>query len=422
MSLWRYTAVDLRGTRRARRSGEHAGDTAVEVRAALRRIGLQVIDLRPLRKARAVRGAGGAWKLPRLLGGYARGYLRKRRRQERAELYDSLGTMLASGVPMLEAVETVIGSTRRRRSALRLMLLQVRDDLRSGLSLGDAVARHPSWFEPGEVAMVKASQVSGTLPEVLRSLSARHERSGELTHRLIGALAYPALVSLVGLGVVVFLSVKTLPNLVAILENSRIETPALTASVMGFGRLLAGQWWAILLALVLVMVIAAVAADLAGRAGIHPPSWLRRLSPKVLRRLAVARVSLQLAELLRTGVPMVDALRVLAPTTSGLVGGLRRRLVEAADSVEQGHELSGALSDEHWFDPEFRRLLDIGQASGELEVLLERIGQRYARQSNRLIDRLTALLEPCVLLILATLVGTVVMAAVLPLLRLQEIL
>ena len=96
--------------------------------------------------------------------------------------------------------------------------------------------------------------------------------------------------------------------------------------------------------------------------------------------------------------------------------------MSAADRVERGEELAEAMDDEIWFDAEFRRLLAIGQSTGELDSLLERIGQRYARQAKRLIDRLAALLEPCVILTLAVLVGLVVMAAILPLLRLQEVL
>ena len=149
------------------------------------------------------------------------------------------------------------------------------------------------------------------------------------------------------------------------------------------------------------------------------PLWLRRWSPHVLRKLAVARLSIQLAELLRTGVPMVDALRVVAPTTPGVT--LRRRLLEAADRVERGEDIAAALDDEHWFDGEFQRLLQIGQTSGELDTLLDRLGHRYARQANRMIDRLATLLEPAVILTLAVLVGLVVMAAILPLLRLQEV-
>ena len=269
--------------------------------------------------------------------------------------------------------------------------------------------------------MVQAGQHSGTLPEVLTALSERHQRSSQLAHKLTGALAYPSIVAVVGLGVAVFLSVKTLPSLTQILTDSSIPTPVLTKQVMAFGQFIAGAWLAIALGLAAAFMVVMIVAGLAAERGFQPPSWLRRLHPKVLRRMAVGRLSLHLAELLRTGVPMVEALRVLSPATSG-GGGLRRRLLAAADRVEAGEELSAALDDEHWFDPEFCRLLDIGQASGELEVLLERIGHRYARQAERLIDRLITLLEPCVILMLAVLVGVVVMAAVLPLLRLQEVL
>ena len=444
MTVWRYTAVEiqsaggsggvggsegLRGSdRRARRAGELACDCAADVRAALRRIGLQVIDLRPVRSSRSGRlshaGRLSWWhEARRSLLGSAQRYFRGRRQHQRAELYDSLATMLSSGLPLLEAVGTVIGTTKRktsfRGSALRSMLVNIREQLRSGSSLAQAMSEHPSWYEGSEIAMVQAGQHSGTLPEVLRSVAQRHERSGELSHKLISALAYPSIVAMVGLGVVVFLSTKTLPDLTQVLADADIETPALTAKVMAFGQFLAGYWLAIVLILFGLIAMVVVAAGAAARGGVELPRWLRGLSPKVLRRMAVARLALQLAQLLRSGVPMVEALRVLAPTATGHLG---RRLLDAADHVERGEEVSAALDDDHWFDPEFRRLLEIGQASGELDVLLERIGHRYARQANRLIDRLATLLEPCVILTLAVLVGMVVMSAVLPLLRMQEVL
>ena len=226
--------------------------------------------------------------------------------------------------------------------------------------------------------------------------------------------------TLIGLGVVIFLSVRTLPQLVQILTDAGIPTPALTARVMGFGSFLYHWWPAIGVGLVVLILMATVLRDMAARRGIEPPRWVRALSPSVLRRMAVARVSLQLSELVRTGVPVVDALRVIAPTSAS--GALRQRLMAAADRAERGEELSAALDDERWFDAEFRRLLDIGQATGELETLLQRIGERYARQARGLIDRLATVLEPAVILVLATMVGTVVIAALLPLLRIREIL
>lgn len=441
MTVWRYTAVPLqRAAQVSARRGELAGESAAEVRASLRRIGLQVIDLRPLRRRAPDPVTENQLAWLRELHGSIRssleGYFRGRRRHERAELYDALGTMLDSGLPLLEAVDTIIGSTKRRRSAVRSMLVQVREQLRGGSSLAQAITAHRSWFDASEVAMIEAGQLSGTLTRVLRALTERHERSGELSNKLISALAYPTIVAMVGLGVVIFLSVKTLPDLTQILTHAGIETPALTAKIMALGQFLAGHWLALIVLAVCVLGGWTVLSGLTARRQIRWPDRLRRLYPKVLRRIAVARVSLQLAELLRAGVPVVDALRVLAPTSSGGGprsggdsrsgggggGSLARQLHTAADRVERGDELAAALDDEHWFDGEFRQLLAIGQATGELDSLLERIGRRYARQAERLIDRLAALLEPSVILTLAVLVGLVVMAAILPLLRLQEVL
>ncbi len=426
MTLFRYAAVPVNGAPGgALQRGELAGETAAEVRAALRRVGLQVVDLRPSRrKATAVPGTPrtGAAALRAVSGAIAetlQSHLRRRRQQHRAELYDGLATMLGSGLPLLEAFDSVVRSIRSKRSGLRSMLVEVREGLRSGDSLAHAMRTHPGWFDGCEVAMVEAGQHSGSLPEVLKGLAERHERAGELSHRLAGALAYPAVVTMVGLAAVVFLSVKTLPSLAQILTDAGIQVPTLTARVMAFGRFLAGNWVLIGTAAIGLAGVLLLAPTVAARHGIPVPAWLRRLSPAVLRRMALSRACLQLAQMLRSGVPVVESLRVLAPTAGPALG---RRLIEAADCVERGDDVASAFRDEHWFDPQLQRLLEVGQTSGELDALLERIGRRYERQARRLIDRLAGLLEPGVILALAFLVGLVVMAAVLPLLRLQEIL
>ncbi|MCI0362316.1 MAG: type II secretion system F family protein [Phycisphaerales bacterium] len=419
MNIWQYKAIRFGQTDSAAQRGELAGESAADVRAALRRIGLQVIDLRPIRSAAVIKPV--RWMV--WLGGLKDSlyrHLRRRRQAQRAELHDSLATMLQSGLPLLEAIETIIASTCNRRSPWRSMLLHLREQLRSGSSLGQTMAQLPGWFDPSEIAMVNAGQHGGTLTTVLQNLAQRHQRAGELTGKLLGALAYPAIVSMVAIGVVVFLSVKTLPDLTAILVGAKIEIPALTTNVMAIGQFMASHWMSLTVATVTILILALVGIPFVAQR--KRLNWLRKLHPRLLRRLTVARFSQQLAQMLGSGVPMVEALRVIAPTSSGLSAGFAGILSDAADRVERGQELSDALDDPHWFDPEFRRLLDVGQASGELDELLVRIGERYSRQAHRLIDRLASLLEPAVILLLAGLVGTVVMAAVLPLLRLQEIL
>jgi general secretion pathway protein F len=406
----------------------------------LRRIGLQALDVRALRRRSHINASNVIapvvgdlrnWWLKRCRAGGSRA-------AQRAEIYDSLATMLVSGLPLLEAVQTLVESRELDGRALRLgggtraMLVEMRERLRGGDSLAQAMREHPAWFDAIDIAIIEAGQHSGTLASVLTSLAQRQERSNELSHKLLGALAYPVLVLLVGLGVVVFLSVKTLPDLTKILIDADIPVPALTARVMWVGQALAAHWLRLAIVLVVAGVFAIVLPRLIERLPIQPPVWMRQLvgrvqPPRVVRQMLVGSLVMHLADLLRSGVPMVESLRVLAPTQRSR--RLRRHLIEAAQRIERGDELSAALAERSgtrggagWFDPEIQRLLDIGQASGELDVMLTRIGERYQRRAKRLIDRLTVLLEPAVLLLLALLVGVVVMAAILPLLALQEII
>lgn len=420
MTVWRYTAVPVGGKPSTRRRGELAGDTASDVRAALRRIGLQVIDVRPVGDRNRWRASEGA--LGRLLFLWM-SHMRVRRRSQVGELYDSLATMLEAGVPMLEALSTIAGESTRRLSGRRTMLLGIRTSLHEGRSLADSMSAHPAWFDGTEASMVAAGLQSGELAGVLRTLAERHDRSGELAERLAGALAYPAVVSAVGIGVVVFLSSKTLPDLISILDGAAIEVPTLTLGVMALGNALVRFGPGI------IMVCAALVVGLLMLGSRLAPGllarmfWLRRLLPGVLRQAAVAEASLGLAVMIRSGVPAVESLRVLAPTVGGLgTGGLRALLLEAATRIEHGETLSSALDDEYWFNPEFRRLIEIGESSGELPEVLHRVGQRQRRAARRRVDRLASALEPTVILALATLVGIVVLSAVLPLIRLQEIL
>lgn len=421
MTVWRYEAIPLRVGGREQgpcdrggvRIGETSGESADDVRASLRRIGLQVITVRPIRRVGISRGVADV----------IAPHLRRRRTPTKAELFDALATLLRSGVPLLEAVATAGGSTGagRRHRARRTMLLQLRESLRSGESLASGLGRHPFWFDAVEIAMIRAGQIGGTLPDVLGELSERHARSDQLTRRLIGALAYPLMVAIVGVAVVTFLSTRVLPDLVSVLGDADVKIPALTVGVMSVGRFIASMGAHVLMGAVVAVFASIVLARRLEARGSPMSVPFRRAVPTVVRRLSVARLALGLAALVRTGIPAVEAIRVIGPTIrSG--SGLRRHLERAALCVERGDDLAASLDDPLWFDDEFRRLLEVGQASGELPALLERIGKRYERQAGRKIDQIAALLEPVVILVLAVLVGIVVMGAILPLIRLQEVL
>ncbi|MBK7406249.1 MAG: type II secretion system F family protein [Phycisphaerales bacterium] len=424
MRVYRYRAIPMGGGRAGRVDGELAAESPAALRASLRRIGLQVIDARPARRIAFDRGGLGRWLAP--LVASLRRHARMRRVGPKAELYDSLATMLEAGLPVVDAVTTLAGSGGggggRKGSALRTMLVEVREELRDGAALDEAMERHSWWFEPAEVAMARAARASGELPGVLRALAERHERSGALSAKIVGALTYPAVVCCVGVGVVVFLSIKTLPDLVGILRDAGIEPPRLTIAIIAVGRGIV-RYGLVGVPLAGAAGAGAVAAGARlRRSGWRVPGLLRRLVPGFARRALLARAWTNLAELVRTGVPLVESLKITAPTVSGWLGGsLASGLERAAGELERGASFADSLADPAWFDDECRGLIAIGESAGELPEILGRLAARTHRSATRAIDRLASLLEPAVILTLATLIGFVVMGAVLPILRLQRI-
>lgn len=407
---FRYSAIPISGG--PVEKGERIAETEAELRAALRQGGLRVIDVRSRREP-----AAGDHPVRRLVDRFRC----KRRSPLRAELFDSLATLLESGLRLPDSLEAVAdpGSPKAVRRAVQRVL----GDVRAGQSLSDSAASQPEWFDEPTVAMLRAGEHSGELSMVLRTLAVTEARSGQLGEKLVGALAYPALIAVVGIGVTMFLGTRTLPELATMLTEAGVAVPQLTAGVIALCTAVATNlpvWLGIVLGIPLCVTLG-IAWARRNKAAVS-----RRLVsavPVLFRRLAVARVAAGVAGLTRCGVPLVEAVRVTIPTISGPgTSHLRLILSRLADRMESGDELGEVFEDGLWFDGEFKRLVVVGQSSGELPELLGRLAERLERRSRRAIDRLADLLQPAAILILAALVGVVVMAAVLPLIRLQDVL
>jgi general secretion pathway protein F len=424
VSLFRYRAVALSPSggsgSGSLSTGELSGESAAEVRARLRAGGLQVLDLAPVRRL----------VLPKFslfddVGRVVESHLRSRRHSIKEEACDGLATLLEAGVPLTEALDTTIRGEASRHAALRRMLVQVRDRVAAGTMLAEALREHRSWFDPVEVALLEAGEHGGSLAGALRSLASRQAKRSLVGQKVASALVYPSVVATVGVGVWVFLSTKTLPELVKILADAKVEVPALTRAVMASGSFVAQHAIAILATVVFIAIVGSSVVSRPGRER-HSERGsgrfartLRNIGPSALRRLRLGRLAASLSELLVSGVPLVEGLRAVAPTAGGR--SLRAAVLASATSIEQGRSWSQTLDDGALFPAEFRRLVETGETSGELAPLLERLGQRMERSAERRIARLASLLEPAAILTLACLIGLVVAAAVLPITRLQAI-
>jgi len=252
---------------------------------------------------------------------------------------------------------------------------------------------------------------------VQRRLAQRHARSEDLRGKLGTALAYPVLLLVFGLGVVVFLTTNTLPQLTGVLVDSGVEVPGLTRVMMAIGNALSAHPVAIAGVAILgaIAFFRIVRSDRLAGARLRTP-----LVGRVLVRSQLAGASELLARLLDGGLTLSESLALVAPTVPN--SRIRGVFIAMDKDLREGRTLSSSLSAASFIEPTYRRVLSVGEETGELPRTLRAIGERYRASSVRLIDRLAAVLEPVVILVLATLVGLVVFAAVLPMLKLTEAL
>ncbi len=412
-SVYRYQAVEI-ATGRIR-TGEHRGGSPYEVRSSLRRIGLEVQELRALEPPRAAERRTG-WTKPLIRLWQARQC--RTHRIQRADVCDSLGTLINAGVPLEQALSSLAASTARPETERR-MLRALRDHIREGHPLSDACSTHPGWFDPFDVAMIRAGEQAGDVTSSLASLSLFHQRAGALGQKMFLALIYPVILLVAGLAVIEFMSFTTLPQLIALITQARQSPPWLTVQLVAMGQALP-YWWPVILGvliaawLALRSLVARVPLDSRLGTWIHANPWAR-----LRKRTRVANIALALARLRKAGLPLTDAVLVVADTVGD--APLRALLRQAADALTRGEDLSQAIGRSPLLDPEFAQLLQLGERSGELTDMLERIAERYQRAAERSSERLAAVLGPLAILVLACLIALVVIASVLPLMQLGDL-
>ncbi len=408
MSVFRYTAAQTE--HRTQRAGVISAPSEIEARRMLRAIGLRPIRIRQIDESHASLGP---------LSASIASHLRRRRSGIKSELYDALATLLRSGVTPRDAL-LVLADSHTKSSGIGSLARLLAEDIAQGVSLSSSARARGAWFDDAECAVIGAGERSGELDLALSRLAERQARSSDLGSRLASVLAYPMLVSVAGLGVAIFLANHTLPQLTQVLRDASIEIPPLTRFVMLAGQYALSNALPIAIASLLILIIGAA---MLGSSRIKVAVLPVALTPRVFRRIATAESFLVLAELTESGLTLIESIRVTAPTTSGIIGkSLADEWQRVASSIEQGGSFDGALSNRIWFTPEHQRLVAAGMQAGELAPTLRRVGERDRRSAHRLIDRLATLIEPGAIVLLTTFIGAIVLAAVLPIVKLQEII
>ncbi|GIX45900.1 MAG: type II secretion system protein GspF [Candidatus Tectimicrobiota bacterium] len=341
------------------------------------------------------------------------------RTKELLLFYTQMAILLESGtsVPLaLEALEKQLPG-----GVLRQVVGELKRRVHEGHLLSQAMAQYPRVFSPVYVGMVRAGESGGFLVRVFQRIVLLQEQRQELRTILASALAYPALLVLIGAGVVVFMTTVILPKFLEIYATTAVALPLLTRLVLGLYALLAGSWF---LWLPLLLAGLALAIYLARRPqGKALVDTLLVTSPGVgalVRQVYLERLLRTLGVLLDSGVPLYDALLL---TRSTLGNHCYRQLLTAVvEGVREGQGLARLLAQSPLVPPTVRQMVQTGEAAGTLGTVLTRVADFYFGRVREQVRLLARLAEPVATLLVGSVVGTVALALVLPILQLARTL
>ncbi len=399
MPVFSYHALDRR---QVCLSGTIAADTPRAARDLLRARGLSVERLEA-----AARRPARRWMRPR-----------RRDQYKLVSLVRELSTLLGVGVPLLEALDSIC---RRHRGRFGTMLLVLRDRVASGVSLAAAMREHPRVFDELCVQITQVGEDAGSLDSALERLARFKERSRQLKGRAGNALIYPAIVLSMAVVVSLFLMSFVVPNILQPLLEMGRPLPLPTRIVKGASDLLLNWWWLLgLVALISTGTAAAVLRMPKGRRRWHAMLLRVPLLGDLIRKAAVVRIAVVISTLLRSGVVFVHALEVARRTTSNLV--LAEALCRCERAITAGEEMATALEHTEAFPSLVVQIFSVGQQSGRLEEMLERLASDWDEEVAISCQRLAAVLEPMLIIVLALLVLLIAMATMLPILEAGDVL
>ncbi len=406
MPIFEYKAV---GPDNKTKKGMIDADTPRDARLKLKKERLYVTDLNE-------RGKEGVRRV-RIRGVTGVTTVNKQRMEQIAAVTRQMASLLQAGIPLAEALRMVIEQApdKRIESAFR----DIREKVTQGMPFGDAVLQHPAYFTPLYSNMVKAGESSGALEQVLGRLAGFLQAQTRLKNKVGAALVYPTVMICVGVVVVAVLMTFVVPNVTKLIQKRGQDLPLPTEILIVTSNFLVNYWLLVLLGLLLLVV----AFQMFINSDKGRLVWDRfKLSVPVfgdlMRKQSMARFAVTLSTLLRSGVPALQAIEVTRNVLDNKI--LQNALQDVHDKVLEGADISTPMKSSGAFPPTVSYMVGVGEQAGNLEEMLERIAATYDEEVDLSTQKLTSLIEPLIIVMLAVVVAGIVIAIVMPLMQLQR--
>lgn len=330
-----------------------------------------------------------------------------------------LSTLQDAGLPILRSLKILW--QQQKSGPLKTVLDQVASDVESGSTLSEAMGRHPKAFDRLYVNMVQAGETGGVLDVILQRLAEFMEKAQRLKRKVIGAMIYPSVVVIFSVLIVVGIMIFVVPKFREIFRDFRTNLPALTEWLLATSDWIAAQYgWAVILGapFAVWILLKLIGKSRAGRKVLDVLKLHLPVIGQIIAKTAIARFTRTLGTLLAAGVPILDALNITRETVGNVV--FEEALQKVHDAIREGESFASPLRAAKVCDSIVTNMIDVGEETGDLDKMLMKIADNYDEEVDVLIGSLVSLLEPVMVVSLGAIVGLIVVALFLPLVKLIQ--
>jgi type IV pilus assembly protein PilC len=378
--------------------GELEISSAAEARSTLRRQGIRVKSLK--KKSKPL-------------------FSQKLKGKDIAIATRQLAVMLNAGIPIATSYGAIAGGTDHPK--IREIFTAIRTDVEGGTALSEALARFPRQFDNLYTNLVAVGERSGNLDNLMVEIANYMENLEEIKAKIKGALFYPAAVLVVGIGVSTLLLLFVVPQFEALFTGFGASLPALTAGIVAASRFVQDYWLFVfsVLAIVIVTIVMSYRRSTKFQRAVDRFSLRMPLFGNLLRKASISRYARTLATMFGSGVPLVEALTSVSGATGSSV--YQDACLEIRESVSTGRSLSASMADTGLFPTMVIQMTNTGEESGSIEEMLSKAADFYESEVREMVDNMSKLIEPMMMVVLGGLVGTLVVGMYLPIFKMGSV-
>jgi type IV pilus assembly protein PilC len=326
-----------------------------------------------------------------------------------------LSTLQDAGLPILRSLKILEGQCKP--GVLKNALGDVVEDIESGSTLSEAMAKHPKAFDRLYCNMVKAGEAGGALEAILQRLADFKEKSQTLKRRIKGAMVYPVVVIFVACVIVGFILYFIIPRFEAIFADFGVDLPGMTKFLIKASHFVVQKLWVVILSPIIIWIIIKLLYRNRTGAYVLDRIWLMvPVMGAIIEKSTVARTMRTLGTLVQSGVPILESLNIVRDTAGNAV--FERAFTRIYESIREGETIAQPLRESRIVDDIVVNMIDVGEETGDLDTMLNKIADNYDEEVEVLVESLVSLLEPIMIVVLGGIIGFIVIALFLPLIQL----